>query len=42
MLKHLLSLRRHAPRTATDVTDRRSGPPLRRELDPLPRMRWYT
>jgi hypothetical protein len=42
MLKQLLTLRRHAPRTSTEVTDRRSGTPLRRELDPLPRMRWYS
>jgi hypothetical protein len=43
MLKHLFShRRRQAPRTSTGLTDRRSGAPVRREPDPMPRMRWYS
>jgi hypothetical protein len=44
MLKNLLTplRRRLAPRNSTGLADRRSGAPVRREPDPMPRMRYYT
>ncbi len=41
MLTHLLRRRRQRPRTSTARPDRRTGPPTRREPEPMPRMRWY-
>lgn len=43
MFKHLFTLRRgQAPRDSKDLVDRRSGAPVRRRPDPMPRMRWYS
>jgi hypothetical protein len=39
MLRHLLTFGR---RNTSDLTDRRSGAPVRRRPDPMPRMRWYS
>jgi hypothetical protein len=42
----MLNFRFKAPRLrsprATRVTDRRSGRPVRRGPDPMPRIRWYS
>jgi hypothetical protein len=43
MLKHVFtSRRRQTQRNSTGLADRRSGAPVRREPDPMPRMRWYS
>jgi hypothetical protein len=43
MFKHLFALhRRQAPRDSTTLADPRSGAPVRRRPDPMPRMRWYS
>ena len=42
MFKHLLTLRRRqAPRNPAGLGDRRAGAPIRRQPEPMPRMRWY-
>ncbi len=42
MFERLFPTRRtQPPRDATRRVDRRSGPPARREPEPMPRMRWY-
>ncbi len=42
MLKHLFTRRRRqAPRNPAGLTDERTGPPIRRRPEPMPRMRWY-
>jgi hypothetical protein len=43
MLEHLFSrFRRQAPRMPTHLADPRSGAPVTRGPDPMPRMRWYS
>ena len=44
MPKNLLTpiRRRLARRNSTGLADRRSGAPIRRQPDPMPRMRYYS
>jgi hypothetical protein len=44
MFKNLLTptRRRQAPRNSTGLADRRSGAPIRRRPNPMPRMRYYS
>jgi hypothetical protein len=42
MFAHLFSRRRVSAPHRPDVTDRRSGAPVGRRPDPMPRMRWYS
>jgi hypothetical protein len=43
MLKHIFtSRRRQTQRTSSGLVDRRSGAPVTRRPDPMPRMRWYS
>jgi hypothetical protein len=43
MFKHIFtSRRRQAQRTSSGLVDRRSGAPVTRRPDPMPRMRWYS
>jgi hypothetical protein len=42
MFAHLFTRRRQPRRHRTDVTDHRSGAPVRHRPDPMPRMRWYS
>ena len=43
MFKDLFShRRRQTPRASRTLLDGRSGAPLRREADPMPRIRWYS
>jgi hypothetical protein len=42
MLKRLFTRRPESPRSTARRIDRRSGAPVRRNPDPMPRIRWYS